>query len=286
MGWRKMAICGAMLGCHRTAPTPTTSPPEKAPAPVLDAGPAPTPLHLSDESTFALQGTRMLVAAGKIRDPDAPALESALRDTYARMRSDEDDPASTLRPSRVMGAPSSPDVILYDVPVQAERSVVIFLHGYGGRFALPCWQVATAAAASAFATACPALGTEGDWWTPAGEARLRETVELLRNAGFRSFVLAGLSNGAVGASRLAPRTPGTFAGLVLVSGVDPAARPPGIPTLVLQGRTDAMAGAPAARAYATRVHATYTELDAGHFALVVRYRESDQALRSFFAQLR
>ncbi len=285
MGWRKMAICGAMLGCHRTAPAPT-SPPEKAPAPVLASGTTRTPLHFSDESTFALQGTRVLVAAGKIRDPDAPVLESSLRDAYARMRSDEDDPASELRPSRMMGAPSSPDIILYDVPTQAERRVVIFLHGYGGRFALPCWQVATAAAASAFATACPAIGTDGDWWTPTGEARLRDTVELLRNEGFRSFVLAGLSNGAVGASRLMPRMPGTFAGLVLVSGVDASARAPGVPTLVVQGRSDAMAGAAAARAYATRVHAIYTELDAGHFALVVRHRESDQALRSFFAQLR
>lgn len=281
-----------MLGCgHRAeseAPAPEASAVRSAPTQlaVVDAGPV-RALHLSDESALALQGTQMLVAAGKIRDPDAPALSGALREAYRRMRSDEDDPASVLRPSRLAGAtPARPDLVLYDVDAPEDRAAVIFLHGYGGRFALPCWQVATAAAASRFATACPELSSEGDWGSPAGAARVRETVELLRGAGFRRFVLAGLSNGAVGASRLAPGMAGTFAGLVLISGVDPKAGPPGVPTLVLQGARDAMAGAGAARTYAARTHATYTEIDAGHFALVVRPAACEASLRAFFARAR
>jgi pimeloyl-ACP methyl ester carboxylesterase len=243
----------------------------------------------SSEAVVALRGARLLVAAGQIHDPDAPELEGAMRAEYEKMRADEESasPSVRLRASP-LAAGDVPDLLVYEpagAAPGAPRAAIVFLHGYGGRFALPCWQIASAAASAGATTVCPSIGTDGAWWTPDGGAVVDQTVAALRRAGYARIVLAGLSNGAIGASRLAPRRKGMFAGLIAISGADPAAASPGVPALVVQGRQDAMASAGSSRAYARRAGAKYVDVDAGHFAMLTRDAEVDRAVHDFVASL-
>jgi pimeloyl-ACP methyl ester carboxylesterase len=282
-----LGVASVVSGCptsHGVAPAPVA---DGAPSPSVQVSPVSPdassfrPDPPSSEAPVALGGTALLVAAGRIRDPDAPGLEVAMRAAYDRMRADEDDPAS---PVQLRTAPVALDLLVYE-PKTPARSAVLFLHGYGGRFALPCWQVARAVATAGFATACPSIGTEGDWWSNAGERLVRTTVEALRAAGYARIVLAGLSNGGIGASRLAARMKGTFAGLVLLSGADPAAAPPGVPVLVVHGHHDAMSSAASAHAYARAAGGKYVDLDAGHFAMLRKADDVDRAVHDFVAAL-
>jgi pimeloyl-ACP methyl ester carboxylesterase len=227
-------------------------------------------LALSNEAELATAGAELLVSQGKIKDPDAPLLADAMRSAYAEMRADENAGRLRVRDAaRMWLAPS------------AEGKVaIVFLHGYGGRFALPCWQVARAAGAM---TACPDVGPEGDWWSKEGERVARAEIDAVRTAGFERVILAGLSNGATGVARLAPRL--HVDGVILVSGADPNAAPPGVPALVVQGRKDAMSSPGRARAYATKAHATYVDLDAGHFALLVKRDEAERRIHDFVVSL-
>jgi pimeloyl-ACP methyl ester carboxylesterase len=246
---------------------------------------AASPDHPSDEAALALFGTRVLVANGMLHDPDVPRVEPAMRAAYEKMRADEDDARSPFVHRIAPLASDSPDLLVYE-PRGARRDLaVIFLHGYGGRWALPCWQVARVAALEGGTTACPDGGANGEWWTAANGRIVDDTVRSLRAAGFHRIVLCGLSNGGIGGSHIAATRRGTFAGLVLVSGADTSAGEAGVPTLVLQGRRDAMVGAGVSRAYAKMAHAKYVDLPSGHFAMLLDAPTVDAELRAFFHAL-
>lgn len=298
-----LSLAAESLGCARTerpaetfevhAPrprraspsTPSSSASSTPPSPTL----SPSVPHPSAEASLALFGTRLLVTRGRIHDRDAGRLEHELGEAYARMRADEDDPASPVRFREAPLPRAGPDELLvYEPSGPDERpktSAVVFLHGYGGRFALPCWQIARAVARHRFTTACPSIGPEGDFWTREGEARVRATVAILREAGYERLVLAGLSNGAIGASRLPPDLLGSFAGVVLISGVDPTRVAPHVPTLVVQGRHDTMVSPDGPRAYAKKARAKYLEVDSGHFALLFRAAEVERAIGELVGSL-
>jgi pimeloyl-ACP methyl ester carboxylesterase len=159
------------------------------------------------------------------------------------------------------------DTIVVSGPPPTTHAVV-FLHGSGGNFTLQCWMVAQAAARAGAATFCPSTRFTGDWWTGPGPAIARETLDDVRARGFDRIVLAGLSNGGVGASRLAPQLRGGIVGLLLVSGAAPDAPAAGVPTLALQGAHDGMMTPRVVRTYAERTGATYVELEGTHFVLI------------------
>src|SRR5262249_43996698 len=115
---------------------------------------------------------------------------------------------------------------------------VIFLHGFAGNFTMPCWLLAQAARPIGAVTICPSVGWRGDWWTADGEPTLRAPLDCLHSRGVRRIYLAGLSNGAVGASVFAARLQGELAGLILISGSDPSAQLSDLPTLIVQGSND------------------------------------------------
>lgn len=234
--------------------------------------------RLVEEADIAVAATNVLVGAGLLRD-DARELPSAMRKGYAEMRAEEGDmPTPQLRTYLGLEIPDAFDLMLYD---RGGDAAVLFLHGSAGSFTLPCFQMAKAVNVT---TACPAMRWTGDWWTPQGDAIVRRTVAILRARGAGTIVLAGLSNGGYGASRLAPRMKGTFAGLVLISGAAWDAGPAGVPTLVIHGERDTMASAQEGQAYAARNHAELVSLDAGHFAMLVRRDKSDAAVRAFVAR--
>ena len=236
-----------------------------------------------DERDAAIWGARIAFASGHFRDPDTPAVVPALIRSYKELAEEEGDVPSPVMPTYLgLESAGATDVLSFDT-VASKRGALIFLHGFGGSFTLPCWQLARAVAEVGFVTRCPSLGPRGDWWSPRGETIVRDTIRLLHAEGIDHIVLVGLSNGGVGAATLAPRMRGTIHGLVLISGAAPAG-PPGVPVLVLQGARDAMMPASGARSYATAHEGTYVELKGGHFALLLERERATGALTSWLAK--
>ncbi len=238
-----------------------------------------------DEEDLAVSGARALGWTGMIRDPDVPALTGVMSDAYRRLREDEGaTPSPVVATYLGLERPGADDTIVIG-DVARSAGVVVFLHGYAGSFTLPCWVLARAARDAGFATVCPSTRWVGDWWSAAGEATLRKTVADLQRRGAHRLVLAGLSNGGIGASLLAPRFGGAFSGLILVSGASAQAPAPHLPALVLQGEHDAQVDAADPRAYAARSGARYVSLDAGHFAMLAREAEVTTAVTAFLRHL-
>lgn len=242
---------------------------------------------LFDEGDLAQAGSRVLFGAGELVD-DAPAVPSAMRDAYARMRDAHGDITSPVVPTflGLEPAPSGVDMLVLHETREKPRVGVVFLHGLAGSFALPCWTVARAFAEvdPTILTACPSFRVAGDWWSEDGARVLRATMSALRQRGVERFFLVGLSNGGIGLSRLAPRMRADFrdvSGIVLVSGVDPSASGAGVPVLLVHGRHDTMTSHGAAASYARAHGAVLVSLEAGHFAMLVRERAFVDAVRAF-----
>jgi pimeloyl-ACP methyl ester carboxylesterase len=160
------------------------------------------------------------------------------------------------------------DVIEIPAPSADSRSAVLFLHGYGGNFTLQCWAVAQAARKANAATFCPSTRLWGDWWRGDGPQIAKDTLENIRSRGFDKIVLAGLSNGGLGASRMAPQLRDRIVGLMLISGASPDAAPAGVPTIAFEGDGDTMMRPPIVMEYAENTGSTYVELKGTHFLLL------------------
>jgi pimeloyl-ACP methyl ester carboxylesterase len=234
-----------------------------------------------DEADVSVNAARALAWTGFMHDPDVPQLPAVMREAYRRMRAAEGGtPSPVLATYAGLQAPGLQDTIEVGDP-QSSLGVVIFLHGFAGSFTLPCWVVSRAAAEAGFATVCPATRWAGDWWSKDGQQVLESTIDELRARGAQRVVLAGLSNGGIGASLLAPRLRTEIAGLIVISGASPEAASPSIPVLAIHGAHDAQISAGVVRAYATRVGGRYVSLDAGHFALLAREVEATAAITAF-----
>ena len=235
-----------------------------------------------DERDVALNASRALALTAFVRDPDVPRVPDAMRRAYDEMQREEGDlPSPVVSTYLGLQRPGASDAIEFRA---SGRDAVIFLHGSQGNFTMSCWLFARAARDASMTTVCPSTSAVGDWWTTDGERIVRDAIAALRARGFRDVYLAGLSNGAIGASRLAPKL--AIAGLVLVSGAAPDAPGASVPTLVVHGRADAMIHASVPRAYAARAGARYVELDAGHFALLVDHDRASRAITDFLESQR
>lgn len=238
--------------------------------------------RLLDEQDVALSGMRVL-SGGRLLQDDKKELPGAMREAYAQMREEQGDAPSPFVATYLgLQRPSAYDMILVDPPGQTPTTAVVFLHGYAGNFALPCWQIAQAVKGLDVLTACPSTTFVGAWGSPDGEETVRDVVKVLRERGITRMVLAGLSNGGYGASTLAPKLGSTFAGYVFISGVEDDAGPAGAPVLLVHGAHDSMAGYGEAVSYQSKhANAKLVTLNAGHFAMLVRRPEFDKALRDF-----
>jgi pimeloyl-ACP methyl ester carboxylesterase len=237
-----------------------------------------------DEQDIALAGARVLAMQWRLSPDERKRLLPALREAYVEMqRDDAFTPSPVLDTLLGRQSPGAFDTLVIEPRAEASvaapaKSGVIFLHGGSGGYTLECWLVARAARAIGAVTVCPATGFSGAWRGEAGEHILRATLDYLHARGIRRVFLAGLSNGAVGASALASRLASSLAGLILISGAPEAGASAGLPTLVVHGADDTMAPATSARAFAARVHASYVNLDGGHFALLTRRAEAREAI--------
>jgi pimeloyl-ACP methyl ester carboxylesterase len=244
--------------------------------------------RLVEEQDVVLSAAPLLGPMGLIPRGEGAGLTAALRREYARMRLAEGTAPSPFASTLLeLDGPESFDVLWHAVPARRSSVAVLFLHGYGGSFALPCWEVASAAARAGMETACPSVGQRGDWWTARGEHIARQTIRWMQARGATRIVLAGLSNGGIGASRLAPRLRRDIDGLVLLSGAAPVAPPRGLPVLVVHGRQDTMTSPAVARRYARGAgrRGTLVLLDGDHFVLVGRAAEIQSRLTAWLAAL-
>jgi pimeloyl-ACP methyl ester carboxylesterase len=119
-------------------------------------------------------------------------------------------------------------------------------------------------------TVCPSTNPVGAWWTSEGQSILQETLDYLRQRGVERIYLAGLSNGAIGTSRLAHQFKSDVAGLILISGADPRASIADIPVLLLHGRNDERIPVSVMEGYALAagMNAEYHLFESDHFLLL------------------
>jgi pimeloyl-ACP methyl ester carboxylesterase len=243
--------------------------------------------RIVDEQDVALAGARVLAVRWPLPTDEREKLVPAMRDAYAEMRRDD---AFTPSPAldTIFGRQTADAFDTLVIEPRAETSSaapakagVIFLHGYAGSYTLECWLVARAARAIGAATVCPATGFSGHWRGESGARTLGASLDYLHARGIRRVFLAGLSNGAVGASALAPQFAPSLAGLILISGAPASGDSGGLPALVVHGSDDTMTSAASARAFAARTHATYAGFGGGHFVLLVRRSETREAIASW-----
>jgi pimeloyl-ACP methyl ester carboxylesterase len=243
-------------------------------------------IYPESDGTLLMAG--LLRGAGALRDPEAARFGEILEAAYERT-----EPSAALQPTPAVGTylgqqgPSGFDTIVIRPPEQrvAADGAVVFLHGYAGSFYVYCWEMAQAAAAANLLTLCPATGPSGTWWDDTGAEILRLTLEHAHAIGMNRVYLAGLSNGAAGASVLVSKFQRRFAGLVLVSG-GRAQVPPPLPVLIVQGAKDEMMPATHARAYASRGHdVTYHEVPGGHFVFLSDVERVRPAIAAFLSEL-
>lgn len=226
---------------------------------------------LIDEQDAALVSTRILPLISWISPAEQQGLLEAMHAGYQSMAAEQ-----TLTPSPfvrtyldLQRAAAFDAVVIEPANAQPAQSGIIFLHGFTGSFTMPCWLIAQAVRTTPMLTVCPSVSWRGDWWTANGEATLRATIDYLHRRGISRIYLAGLSNGAVGASELAYKLTNDLAGLILISGASLEARDSGLPVLVLAGTNDERMPADMLRAYADQLgdKATFVERPADHFML-------------------
>jgi alpha/beta superfamily hydrolase len=255
---------------------------ERASLSVLPGGVAARSINaLFPEPDGVLMAAALLNYRGSLNDDEAPRFTEILRQAYARIQpSASSMPTPAIATYLGMQTPAAFDSFVIEAPAQSReaepasgKGALIFLHGYAGNFYVYCWEAAQAAARAHLLTVCPSTSAGGAWWSEDGDKIFRSTVAYLRGRGVERIHLAGLSNGAAGASTIALRHAQELSGLILISGVS-ASHPPPVPTLVIQGARDRMMPAARARAYAAKSPlARYRELPGGHFVFLSRQQE-------------
>ncbi len=237
--------------------------------------------RLAEEQDLALGASRLFHWAGVLPERGA-LLQDGFRETYAEMDAhDVHVPSPQLATAFGLQQLEGFDVLRR--PREDSAGHVIFLHGYGGSVASICWEISQAAYEAGWSTHCPSWRMRADWSSPRGAAIMAKVLEPLEGP----VVLIGLSAGARGAARLAPRYRHRLRGLVLVSGA--AVQVPGVhfagggplPTLVIYGRDDAMFSPDVIRAYVRRTQAQSLVLEGGHFILLSERERVRQAITGF-----
>ncbi len=245
--------------------------------------------RLFDEQDASLFGQRVLAPLGMISPRESDGLLPSMHAVYRAMRAGEGSPPSPFLSTYLgLQRPQRFDAVVVEPGTpQPAQTGLIFLHGYAGNFTMPCWLLAQAAKPIGAVTVCPSVGWRGDWWTADGEATVRATLDYLHSRGVQRIYLAGLSNGAVGASEMASRLQGDLTGLMLISGSSTDAEISDLPTLIVQGRDDERMPAALALAFARRAgdRATYIEVPGDHFVLVEHADELRERIGEWLEQV-
>lgn len=225
--------------------------------------------RLLPERDVSITSARAVILAGILPANDTKNLVGTLKKSYARMDASEHAyPSPIVTTTLQMQRANGFDVIEIPAPSADSHSAVLFLHGYGGNFTLQCWAVAQASRKANASTFCPSTRLWGDWWRGDGPQIAHEMLTQLHARGFDKIVLAGLSNGGLGASRMAPQLRNQIIGLLLISGASPDSAASGVPTIAFEGDNDTMMTPRVVKEYAENTGASYVELAGTHFLLL------------------
>ncbi|MGC4117613.1 MAG: hypothetical protein QM765_24265 [Myxococcales bacterium] len=184
------------------------------------------------------------------------------------------------------------DAVVFEAPgpSTSPKGALVFLHGFTGNFTLTCWLAARAAGEAGLMTVCPSVGFDGRWWAGDGPATLEATLRWLERRGIQRVVLGGLSNGANGATVLAPQLAGRLSGLLLVSGgFADQQPPPQLPVLAIHGLRDRMVGIDGTRRYLAKAppnpSTRLVETPSGHFALLLEREELGRQIAAWLREV-
>jgi hypothetical protein len=233
--------------------------------------------RLLDEQDVVLFGAKIAPYLGAISPSEMTSLNVEFYQAFHEMNVQGVTPLSPFLATYLNRQhPNAFDLVIAEPSSGTEpKTGIIFLHGFGGNFTLQCWLMAAAGDRIDALTVCPSTDPSGSWWNAQGQAILEETFIYLHGRGVERIYLAGLSNGGIGASRLADRYKNNLKGLILISGADPAATITELPVLLLHGKYDERIPATMMEGYAStaRPHATYHLFEGDHFLLL---KQADQ----------
>ena len=227
--------------------------------------------RIFNEQDMVLFGSQIAPSIGFVSQREYQSLIPTLTQTYGEMDVEGITPLSPVLTTYLgWQQPDAFDVLIAAPSTGKSETGILFLHGFGGNFTLQCWLIAKAANRIGAVTLCPSTDPSGQWWKQQGTAILQESLDYLHRLGVKRIYLAGLSNGGIGASRLAGRFQGDLAGLILISGADPYAEITPLPVLVIHGQSDERIPASIAGDYAeaSKPNSTYLLLDGDHFVLL------------------
>lgn len=244
--------------------------------------------RLFEERDGAILGARMIGAIGANEGEELERLGEVMTEHYPRMDAEGLALGTPILATYAdLQSPEAFDGYVFE-PNEPSTTALVFLHGSGGSFVLMCWQLARTATRAGLWAHCPAMSASGRWNTELGRAILDAQLDALARRGIERVVLAGLSNGALALSEMAPsllarrHEAPRIVGLVLVSGVRWEAEATSLPTLVLHGREDTMTRVEPARSYAEgAANVELVELPSGHFAILEDHERVEEALGAF-----
>lgn len=244
--------------------------------------------RILDEQDIVLFGAQAGPYLGAISPAEKNSLDLKFSQAFDEMKTHGVTPLSPFLTSYLnQQRPDVFDVVIAEPTARAAaRNGIIFLHGFGGNFAVQCWLMAKAGDHIDAVTVCPSTDPSGYWWNAKGQAIVRETLSYLQQRGLERIYLAGLSNGAIGASRLAESLEADLAGLILISGADPGAAGTDLPVLLLHGRNDERIPASLMERYAAAAgaNASYHLLDGDHFLLLKLAEETQAVIAAWLQQ--
>jgi dienelactone hydrolase len=243
--------------------------------------------RILNEQDVVLFGAQVAPYLGAISPSEETSLDSRFSQTFNEMKRAEVTQLSPFLTTYLnQQHPTAFDALVAEPDSGTPpESGIIFLHGFGGNFNLQCWLMAQAGYFIDAVTVCPSTSPSGAWWKAEGQAILEETITYLHQRGVKRIYLAGLSNGGIGATRLADSFKKDLAGLILISGADPNATITEMPVLVLHGKYDERIPVSMMEQYASAagMNATYHLFEGDHFLLL---KQADQAQKVMIDWLR
>ena len=243
--------------------------------------------RIFNEQDIVLFGAQAAPYMGAVSPSEKKSLDTKFSETFEEMKLQEVTALSPFLTTYLnLQSPQRFDAVIAEPrPGTSPRAGIVFLHGFGGNFTLQCWLVAATGDQIDAITVCPSTGPSGNWWNSQGQSILQETLSYLRQRGVERIFLAGLSNGGIGASRLAEQLQQDIVGLILISGADPNAAITELPVLLLHGKYDERIPVSVMEQYASAAgsSATYHLFEGDHFLLL---KEADQVQKAMIDWLR